>query len=203
MSTSLRRRAALVLTSLLLATAAVFGTAGTASADPVIPLHWKVDASTTLKSLGLTVDVTGGTFDGELDLGTGDLSGQMNLPPATKDISLGWIRLASTTFAMNPAGPIEGKVNLQTLEVSVKASFNIQLAQLKVLRFPYNLVGTRCTTVTPITVEMGGVVDLTSGSGFTGEYTIPKFKDCGLLTPIMNLIIPSSGNTFTATFAPA
>ena len=45
-------------------------------------------------------------------------------------------------------------------------------------------------------------MNLTGASTFSSSYTIPKFADCGLVTPILNLIIPGSGNTFTVTFAP-
>ncbi|HEX6567728.1 MAG TPA: hypothetical protein VF015_01115, partial [Acidimicrobiales bacterium] len=60
----------------------------------------------------------------------------------------------------------------------------------------------RCQTRTPITLTMSGPVDLVNGSTFTGDFTIPKFKDCGLLTFAINLLIPGDGNTFTATASP-
>ena len=46
-------------------------------------------------------------------------------------------------------------------------------------------------------------MNLTGSSTFSSSFTIPKFADCGLLiTPVLNLIIPGGGNTFTVTFAP-
>jgi hypothetical protein len=65
-----------------------------------------------------------------------------------------------------------------------------------------NLVGNRCQTATPITLTLSGPVDLTAGSTFSGTYTVPRFKNCGLTTPILNLIVPGGGNTFTATARP-
>jgi hypothetical protein len=41
-----------------------------------------------------------------------------------------------------------------------------------------------------------------SGSSFSGTFTIPRFKDCGLLTPVLNLLLPGSGNTISATATP-
>jgi hypothetical protein len=49
---------------------------------------------------------------------------------------------------------------------------------------------------------MSGPVDLVNGSTFTGEFAVPKFKNCGLPTFALNLIIPGDGNTFTATATP-
>ena len=45
-------------------------------------------------------------------------------------------------------------------------------------------------------------VDLANPSTFTGEFTIPRFKNCGLLTFAINLLIPGDGNTFSATASP-
>lgn len=204
MSTTLRRRSALALATVLLAAAAVFGTAGAASADPILPINMNVNATTTIKSLGQTINISGGTFAGQVDLGNGSLTGDMNLPPASTDISLGAIRLLDTTFAMQQTQPVTGHVDLATLQVSATAQFNIRLSQLQAFGVPINLVGTKCVTASPITLNMSGTLDLTNGTTFSGTYTIPKFKDCGLLlTPIINLIIPSSGNMFSASLTVA
>jgi hypothetical protein len=204
MTTSHRRRALAVATALLLSVLSVLvGTSAPASAAPVIPITWDVDASTHMASLGIDVSLTGGTFDGQIDLGTGDLTGTMALPQASTWIKLGSIPLAKATFAMQPVGPITGKVDLATLTVTTTATFNIRLVSIKPLGLPLNLVGNRCTTASPISVTMGGTVDLAGSSTFTGTYAVPRFKDCGLLvTPIINLIAPGDGNTFTASFGP-
>jgi hypothetical protein len=51
---------------------------------------------------------------------------------------------------------------------------------------------------------MSGPVDLVNGTTLSGEFEIPTFENCGLLTtPILNLIVPGGGNTFSATARPA
>jgi hypothetical protein len=204
MTTSHRTRAVAVATALLLSVLTVLvGTSAPASAAPILPIKWNVDASTHMASLGIDVALTGGTFDGQIDLGTGDLTGTMSLPQSSTWIKLGSLPLAKATFAMQPVGPITGKVDLLTQTVTTTATFNIRLVSIKPLGLPFNLVGNRCTTATPISVTMGGKVDLSGPSSFTGTYAVPRFKDCGLLvTPIINLIAPGDGNTFTASFAP-
>jgi hypothetical protein len=202
LSTS-RRRASVV--ALVLAFLAVgLSPAAPASADPILPINWNVDATTTLRTLGLTVDVTGGSFDGQVDLGTGALSGDLTLPPSTTTFKLGSLPLANATFEMTQAEQITGTVDLANMTATATAVFNIRLRALRPTILPFlNLVGRNCRTASSISVTMSGPISLTGASTFSGTYTVPRFRDCGLLvTPIINLIIPSDGNTFSATFAP-
>jgi hypothetical protein len=203
MQTRNRRGALAVLLVLALGSLGLFS-ASPASADTIIPIHWNVNASTHLKSLNMDVVVPQGTFDGQVNLTTGDLTGSLTLPKATQTIKLFGLPIASATFSMAAAGPITGHVDLATNTVTVNSSFtfNIDKAALSLLP-SLNLVGNNCHGATPISVNMSGPVNLTGSSTFSATYTIPKFAGCGLLvTPILNLIIPGPGNTFTATFAP-
>jgi hypothetical protein len=90
------------------------------------------------------------------------------------------------------------------MKATVTASFNFNIKQASLSILPrLNLVGNTCTGSKPVTVTMSGLVSLTGASTFSSTYTVPPFKGCGLLiTPVLNLIIPGSGNTFSATFAP-
>lgn len=206
MSTRIRRGGLVALFLVLVTSASFLHTPAASAADVILPIQWNIDASTHIKSIGMDVVVPRGTFTGEINLTTGDLTGSISLPPATQDIKLFGFKLASATFAMAPAGPITGKVNLATMDVTVNAAFNFKISKASLSIAPWlNLVSPRCTGVTPVSVSMAGKVDLTGAAQtFSSTYTIPKFKDCGfLVTPILNLVIPGPGNTFTATFGPA
>ncbi len=181
-----------------------------AAADPTIPFTWNIDASTTLAKLGMTVDVPGGTFAGAVNLVTWDLTGDMALPPATTTMKLAGLPLAKATFVMAQAEPVTGHVDLGAMTVTATSSFNIKLPKLTLYGLPWiNLVKPSCTTKTPVSVTMSGPVDLSALTGggnpmtFSGTYTIPPFKDCGLLTPAITLVASGPGNTFTATASPA
>lgn len=201
MPTTPRRLRALAATFLLVV--AGLGAAATpAQADPDIPITWTVDASTTLAKLGLTVDVPPGTFDGSVDLGTGELEGDLTLPPATTRMRLLGLPLADATFAMTQTQPIDGTVDLAAGTVTANASFEIALTSLRPTIFPINLVGSRCKGSAPVQVTMSGPINLAGESTFTATYTIPPFKNCGLATPIINKLVAGPGNTFTATFGP-
>jgi hypothetical protein len=202
-STTTRRRAPLAALVIALASL-VTAAASPASADPILPVDYQVDATTTLAALNQTVTITGGSFTGQIDLGTGDLTGNLALPPASSTLSLAGLPLATATFEMAPTGPITGHVDLATLTATTTASFNIKLTSLRPTILPFlNLVRPTCRTATPVSLTMSGPINLAGSSQFSGEYAIPRFRDCGLLTTVLNLLIPGDGNTFSATFAPA
>jgi hypothetical protein len=190
--------------------AAVVGLASpAAAANPVatLPIDYDVSATTTLASLGQTVTTTGGSFVGAVTLyddGTASIGGNMSLPPASQTLAIAGIPLATATFAVVPNGPVSGTVDLATMTATTTASFNIRITSVRPTILPWlNLVGSRCTTAQPISVTMSGPISLAGGSSFSGSFTMPRLKDCGLLTPILNLIVPGPGNTFSASFAPA
>jgi hypothetical protein len=204
MHTLTRRGGVAALMVLVLATFGLAVAPSAGAADVIVPIKWNINASTHLKNLNLDVTIPTGTFTGSIDITTGAIQGTLSLPPASKTISFIGIPLATATFAMSAAGPISGHVDLSTLTATVNSSFNFQISSATLSIAPWlNLVGNNCHGITPISVSMSGPVSLTGSSTFSSTYTIPKLTGCGLVTPILNLVVPSSGNTFTATFAPA
>jgi len=204
MQTRNRRGAVAVLLVLTLAGFGLFSASPASAADTIIPIHWNVNASTHLKSLNMDVVVPQGTFDGQINLTTGALTGNLALPKATTSFKIFGYSIASATFSMKAAGPITGHVDLATMTVTVNSAFTFNIDRASANLLPWlNLVGNNCHGSTPISVNMSGPVSLAGASTFSATYTVPKFTGCGaLVTPILNLIIPGPGNTFTATFAP-
>lgn len=203
MTRSVRRRPAVIAFAVALVALMLGSSSPASAANPTLPIDWKVDATTTLKSLNQTVVVPTGSFTGSVDLTTWDLTGNLSLPPATTQMKIGSLPLASATFEMVAAGPITGHVDLATGTVNTTASFNVRIRSVKPLGLPLNLVGNNCRTATPVTSNLSGPFSLTASSTFTATYTMPKLKDCGFfITPILNLIIPGPGNTLSATFGP-
>lgn len=175
-----------------------------AQADPFMPIDWKVDATTTMKSLKQTVVVPTGSFKGQVDLETMALSGDMKLPQATKRLDIGALPVANVTFAMEQAAPVTGQVDLASMTATTTAKFNVRLVSVRPVLTPWvNLVGNNCRTATPVTTTLGGPLNLVDKTTFSGTYALPKFTGCGLfVTPMINAIVPGPGNTFSATFYP-
>jgi hypothetical protein len=202
----IRKKRARVVAAIALASAALAGSVVASSpvgADPILPVDWNVDATTHIASVGIDSTTTGGSFVGEVDLGTGELTGDLSLPPAEATFRVLGVGLADVGFEVVPTAPTTGTVNLSALTVSMTSTFDIKLTHVSPAGISLvNLVGNRCQTREPITLTATGPVDLVNGSTISGEFSIPRFKNCGLLTLGLNLLLPGDGNTFSATASP-
>ncbi len=176
-----------------------------AQADPIIPIDWNVDATSTLAKLGKEVTLPTGTFVGSFDLGNSQLTGDLTLPAATTRLDIGKLPLANVTMELAQAAPVVGTVDLATMQAQTTASFDVKIPAIRPVFAPWiNLVKSSCQTRTPVVTSIGGAVDLVAGSTFSGSYELPKFKNCGLgVTSILNEIVPGGGNTMSARFYPA
>jgi hypothetical protein len=198
------RRVVAVAAILTAALAGSVALAPPASADPIVPVEQRIDAVATVARLGQDIEVEGGSFTGTVDLGTGAITGDIVLPPATTFVKLaGLLPAARATFEMRPVGPATGTLDLAGGTASITSTFNIHVPRIDPLGIGLvNLSTARCRTVTPITVTMSGPFNLSGPSTFSGDFTIPQFQDCGLSTAALNLLAPGPGNTFTATATP-
>ena len=176
-----------------------------ASADSseLYRFDYLVNATTTLKKLNQTITVPQGTFKGVIDFGTGNLIGDIKLPPATFTFSLVGIGLVTATAKIIPIKHTHGTVDLNDFYVSATSSFNIAITDMHLTGTTKNLVGTACTTASPITVTMVGPASFGGPSTFSGTFVMQKLKTCGLPTTALNLLMPGPGNTFTAVATPA
>jgi len=206
MSRITRRRFAVLARALagaLLVASVTVLAAPAASADPQVPFTQDVYARTHLAKSGMDITVPPGVFTGSIDLATGDETGTLSLPPATVTINLfGVLPAADASFVMEAAGPIRGHADLATFTVDTTAAFRVRLARLTPHGTSVNLVGDGCTTTSPVTVTMHGVVNPATGGTFASTYTIPTFEHCGALTPAITAFVSGPGNTFVASFAP-
>ena len=177
-----------------------------ASADTLIPFSYRIDATTHLKKLNQTVTVPPGTFTGSIDLNTATLTGTITLPPAKLSLKLaGIVPLVTATVKIVQTKPVTGSVDLSTapFQVTATSTFNIQITSAYAGILPINLVGNSCTTSTPVSVTMTGAAQPGAPASFSGPFTVPPLKSCGLLTPALNLVVPGPGNTFSANATPA
>jgi hypothetical protein len=198
------RRALAAAAALTAALAALVALGEPASAEPIVPVQQRIDAVAHVARLGQDIEVVGGSFTGSVDLGTGAITGDIVLPPATTFVSLaGLLPAARATFEMRPVGPATGHLDLAGGTASITSTFDIYVPRIDPLGLGLaNLSTPNCKTTTPITVTMSGPFNLTGPSTFSGDFTIPRFQRCGLSTTALNLLAPGPGNTFTATATP-
>jgi hypothetical protein len=201
---TLRRYVAVCATAAAALTAtAALGTTG-AQADPDLPIHQDIAAHTHLAKLNQDLDANG-TFDGTFDLGTGSVDGDLAFQPAQTTLNILGLNAASVGVSISPTAPAHGSIDLGASTISLTTSFDIKILYIRPLGLPFlNLVGNHCQTSTPVTLTSSGPIDIaTQKATLSGDFTIPPLKNCGLLTtPVLNLVIPGPGNTFTASASP-
>ncbi|MBV9451416.1 MAG: hypothetical protein JO345_36570, partial [Streptosporangiaceae bacterium] len=81
------RLAAITVSAGLLTAVGLAATAGPASADSVINVHYALTGTTFIKKLNTTVNLGSGTLAASVDLTTGTSSSTLSLPPATVSVN--------------------------------------------------------------------------------------------------------------------
>ncbi|MDQ1511360.1 MAG: hypothetical protein QOG50_3204 [Actinomycetota bacterium] len=169
--------------------------------------NYNVDATTHLKTLDQTIVIKGGSFSGGIDLtGSGveaPLRGSIKLPDAHFTYrAAGILPLINATARIVPIKAVTGVLNLATVVVTATATFNIRIVNAYATGTTTNLVGDGCITATPLSVTMSGPAAFGGPSTFSGTFTMPPLKNCGLGTTALNLVMPGPGNTFSAVATP-
>ena len=194
-----RRLAALALGTTLLAAGGAAATAGSASADTIINVHYALTGTTFIKKLNTTVNLGSGTLASTVDLTTGASSSTLTLPPAIASVKeLGIIPVAATT-EMIQNGPATGTVNLNTNTVTSTASVTLKITNLTIAGINAPVGGNCQTSPFSVTLSSGPGFTVGGGGPVSGSYTIPAFRHCGLNTLLLNLTIPGQGNTLNLT----
>ena len=191
-----------LLAPLLVALAGI-GVAAPAQADPVIDLNWaNVTGQTVVKKPNVTITVPQSTFVAKLDLGTGKLTGDMKVPDLTMKMKLFGHIPVTSTVRMVPVGQTTANVDLAAGKITSTTTFTLQVTRVSQDWFPkLNLVPATCTTSKPSVATLVNTtpIDLFKGTTLAGTYEIPSFKSCGVLSPMLSLLMAGPGNTMTLT----
>jgi hypothetical protein len=201
---STRRRRGVVAT--VAASMAVLGavsTAGPANADVILTLNYPLTGTTFIKSTNSSMSLGPGTLSTGVDE-VGGLTATVTLPPATGSFKEFGVIPVSVTTEFVEASPTTGTVDLTTGAVQTTSHLTIKITDLKVAGIP-TPVGSHCQTESPaeVAVTSDDGFSVLNGGNLSGTYTIPKFQNCLLATPLINLVVPGSGNTITLTLGPA
>ncbi|HEY2701793.1 MAG TPA: hypothetical protein VGJ45_40485 [Pseudonocardiaceae bacterium] len=174
--------------------------ASAAPADDSLLASYPINGSTTIKATSSSMNLGPGTLDATLDVDNNTFSADLNLPPATGSFTeLGFLPVTATTEFVQD-GATTGAVDGDTGGIASTSTITIRLTDVKIAGIDVP-VGNSCQT-SPATVQLTSEdgFNVLTGGNISGTYTIPKFSNCGLLnTPIINAIIPGSGNTITLT----
>ena len=176
-----------------------------AKADTVVPFNnWRVSGTLRLARLHQTIAFpSGGTFNGAADLTTGTLGGNVFIPPFTSTIRVFGIP-TQVSQRIQQATAVAGTVTVGTggnvtISASTSDIINLTSVGLGPITIP-----TTCHTSAPVvfTLHYSGPLTLSTGFTFTGTTTIPSLTGCGLLGPVLSLLLSGPGNPYTLSIAP-
>lgn len=161
-----------------------------------------VQGTTEIRTLTRGSAKLSGTFDPELTVSTGALSGDLRLAPTrARLVTLGIIPVtADLAFVMTAraAGRLEGT------SATLTARFKIRLAKLYLFGSIPVAGGESCQTKTASVAPLAssGPFALPAGGRLTGTYAISDLTGCGALTAFVNPLTKGSGNTLDINLTP-
>jgi hypothetical protein len=154
---------------------------------------YAVNGTTTIASTHSTMTLGPGTLAATLNVDTSTFTADLALPNATGSFTeFGIVPVTATTQFMQD-GQTTGVTNNGGITSTSKII--IRLVDVKVAGIDIP-VGNSCET-SPATVNLTSEADFNvlTGGDIAGTYTIPSFDNCGLATPLINIVIPGAGNT--------
>lgn len=179
-----------------------------ALADAVVNASYPINGTTHVAKTNSDLTLGPGTLTAAADLTTDQItSGSLTLPDATGTFTeLGFVPVTATV-AFQQVGQVTGTIDAASGAVTATADVTLRITDLKVAGIDVG-VGPFCQTTQPasITVATGTGFSIFSGGPASGTYTIPPFSSCGLLgieTPVINAVIPGTGNTINLTLGAA
>jgi hypothetical protein len=202
----MRRKLAAMAAMATAAVAAIAFSVGPARADTMINAVYPVSGSTHINSTNSDLTLGPGTLNSTIDLQTLQLTGDVSLPPSSGSFNAFGFVPVSATVAFVPVGQTTGAVTTGAITdgtVTATSQFIIQITSMTVAGLPA-APGSSCETSSPVAITVTSPANFNAdlGGTLTGTYTIPDFKSCGPLgieTPLINALIPGSGNTISLT----
>jgi hypothetical protein len=196
------RRTLLGLATAVLAAGVV--SAPTASAaDVVVPFdNYTVAGSLTVKKLSQSIALPpGSTFNGQANLTTQQLSGDVSIPEFTSTIRVLGIPTRVTTKLEQVQG-VRGTVTVDpNFNVHIRST-TTALLRIKRLRLGLLSVPTTCRTADPIQLTLDYDGPLAFPLAFDGTTTIPRLTGCGLLGPTLGTLLSGPGNAYHVELSP-
>ncbi|GAA4524666.1 hypothetical protein GCM10023192_04070 [Amycolatopsis samaneae] len=159
-------------------------------------ITYTVKGRTQLERLGATLPLGPGEFAAKLDA-SGRFTGRLSLPQSQLRFRLFGLFPASATVRFAQLGDVTG--TLAGGSAKATAKIDVRLPSVRVFGFPI-LTSTACHTGEPVTVPLTSSpgFDPLKGGKLTAEYTLPGFRGCGFLTPLISLLASGDGNTLEA-----
>jgi hypothetical protein len=184
--------------------AALLAVPGSAGADttaaPTLNVAYDASGTSTIAKTGSNVALGPTTLTTAINT-DGTFTGHLPLPATSTSFKALGLLPTTATVSFIEAAPLTGVLKSQPKPtITSTASVYIKLSDVTVAGLPA-LVGDQCQTADPVSIPAatpaGQVFNVTTGGTLEGTFTVGNFENCGLTTPLLNLLVPGSGNTVT------
>ncbi|AHH99762.1 hypothetical protein [Kutzneria albida] len=179
--------------------------AGVASADPQAPpttinVNFKIDGTTYLKKIDATMTLGTGKLISHLVPGTGEITADLQLPPATLSYKQFGILPVSSTVELESIGQTTGKLDKGV--VTSHSTMRMHLKTMSVAGLPIP-IGDNCASAEPDTIDLvsGPGFNILKGGDLLGTYSVGQFANCGLAGLLINALVPGPDNTIKLTLS--
>ncbi|MEJ2856725.1 MULTISPECIES: hypothetical protein [unclassified Saccharothrix] len=168
-----------------------------------LKLKYKVDGVNRVAKLQSDLVIGPGTLETEIDLITGDLTGDLTLPPSSGYFIVFGFMPNTARVDLIPTSKVVGKIAAG--QIKANSQLHIKLSDVQVNGQPLD-VGPDCKTSTPASIDLEGPFDLAK-IPMKATFTIPPFAGCRgaeKLDPLFSGLISGPDNkldmTLTAQF---
>ena len=165
-------------------------------AEVPVKMSYKVTGSTYIKGGNGSAPLNG-QIDAEMMLSTGNYTADLRLDKTRANLMILGILPVTADIEMVPKGKATG--NLTNGILTARQVADIKIPVSKALGLIPIAGGSRCMTASSLTFDLktkaGTTFDVLSGGEISGTYTLPKLKNCGLLTEILSYLTAKPGNT--------
>jgi hypothetical protein len=176
-----------------------------AHADTIFNLNYPhTTGSTFLAKPQVTAQIPTSTVMIAADLDTGTLTGTAQISDLTVHLNLAALVGTTATVSIVPAGDLTGTFNLTNATITTTTRFTIAVRNVHLDAAPgINLVPSGCKTRTPTSATLTNTTPLQvfGSTTVSGRYSVPAFTHCGLLTPLLTLLLSGPNNVLTLTIA--
>ncbi|SDI84776.1 hypothetical protein SAMN05444157_0455 [Frankineae bacterium MT45] len=164
--------------------------------------HINFDATGTI---GLpTVNGTGkvgpGTIAADVNLKGGSFTGKSTFPDITVKASLFGFIPTTIVSSFTQLGDLTGQLAPGAKDVTADLKANLGVKSVKAFGV-LPLTSSGCTTASPVSIHLAsngkGEFSPFTGGTVSSKFAIGNLANCGLLTPLLNLIFPGPNNTLT------
>ncbi|WP_063797840.1 DUF6801 domain-containing protein [Saccharothrix sp. NRRL B-16348] len=159
-----------------------------------IKYAYSLEGTSTIKKLGGSVALGPGSLNADLDLATGNFTGDLVLPPTSGKFSLFGFVPVESKIEFAPEGKTTGTLTAGAVKSTSKVT--IKLPSVTAFGIPISN-DPNCRTTTPADIGLASAAgfDPLKGGKPAGTYTIPPLTGCGPLNDVVSGFAAGPDNT--------